>query len=275
MRIKYISFLKFLCILTFLLLSSWLLTSNPSAQEKTAQESPCLTCHPDFKKPAKSVHAAMGMGCETCHMKVQGKEHPQDKGSVKLTQDMPELCYGCHDQSKFNGKVIHAPVAGGMCTSCHNPHKSDSEKLLVSNMPGLCYTCHDKAKFTRKNVHAAIPAVGCTMCHAPHASAYESLLSGSVNNVCKSCHVNKTTGVHIVALPGGKIHPISGIDPSTVKKWVKVPDPKNPKFEIDVPDPKNPGKEITCVSCHDPHSSDFRKLFVQDRICKKCHKSYY
>jgi len=270
MRIKYLSVIKFLSILTFLLLASWLLTSDPCAQEKSAQESPCLTCHLDFKKPAKSVHAAMGMGCETCHMKVQGKEHPQDKGSVVLTSNTPDLCYNCHDQSKFKGNVIHAPVAGGMCTSCHNPHKSDSEKLLVSNMPELCYMCHDKAKFTKKNVHAAIPAVGCTMCHSPHVSPNKSLLSGTIYDVCKSCHVNKATGAHIVALPGGKTHPIRGMpDPSTVK-WIKVPDPKRPDREIEVPDPKSP--ELTCVSCHDPHSSDFRKLFPQDRICKKCHK---
>ena len=47
-----------------------------------AEESPCLGCHADFKKPAKSTHAALGMGCQSCHKAVEGKSHPDQKGSM-------------------------------------------------------------------------------------------------------------------------------------------------------------------------------------------------
>jgi len=283
----------------------------------SAEENQCITCHAKFKERAKSVHAALGIGCQACHKQVEGKSHPDQKGSVVLTQKMAELCYTCHDESKFKGKSVHQPVSGGMCTGCHNPHQSDFPKLLVRDVPGLCYnchkesnfkgqsghtavgmctgchnphssnsdkilkadqpelcyTCHDKANFTKKYVHAIIPAGGCTSCHSPHISKYPALLLNDINDLCLTCHVNKD-GRHVVALPGNRIHPIAGIpDPSTTKMIQEI-DPKNPKMSKMIPDPKNPGKIMNCGSCHDPHSSDYRRLFPTSRICGKCHKNY-
>jgi predicted CXXCH cytochrome family protein len=218
-----------------------------------SQESPCLICHGQFKRPAKAVHAALGMGCETCHQAVEGMKHPQQKGSIKLMQDMPGLCHGCHEESKFKGKVIHSPVAGGMCTGCHNPHQSEFNKILLSDQPDLCYNCHDKADFTKKNVHMAVLG-GCGSCHSPHASqSHALLLQPSINGLCLQCHPNIPQRPHAVARWGGG-HPLRG---------------KN--------DPVRKGKEFSCISCHDPHSSDSVRLFRYKAdsgigICKYCHK---
>lgn len=235
------------CLLTaiafFLLVFSLL-----SLQAVSAEESPCLMCHDQFKKPAKTVHAALGMGCETCHKAAEGKSHPGDKGSMKLTQDVPGLCFGCHDQSKFKGKSVHSPVAGGMCTSCHNPHQSETAKLLLSDQPDLCYNCHDKKEFTKKNVHAAV-MMGCTSCHSAHAADNPKLLQKGINALCASCHAKEASGKHVMAIPGKGFHPIKGR-----------------------PDPSDPSKEMSCASCHVPHSSDFEKLFPNDDVCGKCHK---
>ncbi len=261
---------KFLSILIFTVLFSWLL----AVRAPLAQENPCLVCHVVFKQPAKTVHAPLGMGCEACHTKVQGKEHPQDKESIILTQKMPELCFNCHDQSKFKAEVVHMPMGAGVCTNCHNPHQSDFGKLLVCSMPDICYTCHDKAKFNKKNIHAAIPVAGCTICHAPHVSKNKYLLSGPINPSCLTCHVGKSKGSHVISIPGGKFHPLSGVVDRSTIKWVMAPDPLDPNRQIPMPDPNQPGKEMSCISCHDPHSSDFRKLFPQARICRKCHEKY-
>ena len=237
-----------------------------------AEENPCLVCHVSFKQALKNVHNPVNMGCDACHVRAEGKEHPRDKDSMKLTQEMPHLCYVCHEESKFKGKVVHSPVAGGMCTSCHDAHQSNVPKILKKASPELCYMCHDKGKFTKKFVHSAIPSVGCGTCHAPHVSNNPSLLASDINELCLSCHVAKAKGTHVVALPGGKRHPIKGvIDPST-RKMIKVQDPKKPGREIEGPDPNVPGKELTCVSCHDPHSADFKSLLTAQRICLKCHK---
>ncbi len=267
-KIKILNLLALLVVLSFL----FIIAGPFAIQTYSAQESPCLGCHSDLKKPTKSVHATMAMGCETCHKPVEGKSHPDQKGSMKLTQDVPGLCYNCHDQSKFTkGKSGHTVV--GMCTGCHNPHASNSDKLLKADQPELCYACHEKSKFAKKHVHSIIAAGGCTSCHTPHISNNHALLlSNDINELCKTCHAGKD-GRHIVAIPGKRIHPITGKDPSTLT-MIKVPDPARPGKEMEVPDPKNPGKDITCTTCHDPHSSDFANLFPQKNMCAKCHKYY-
>jgi len=235
-----------------------------------SEESACLTCHSALKV-AKNLHVPLTMGCEACHKTVAGKSHPE-KGSIILTQSLPGLCYGCHQESKFKGSTIHKPVAGGMCIACHNPHSSNSKKLLISELPDVCYTCHDKGNFTKKHLHKVINLIGCVTCHNPHVSNNPSLLTNPINDVCINCHKKQGSGQHIVSLPRGKVHPIKDVIDISTLKMIKTPDPKNPKLNIEMPDPKVPGKQLSCASCHNPHSSDYPKLFQVQRICLKCHK---
>jgi predicted CXXCH cytochrome family protein len=255
----------------FFLIFFLVISGSQNILNASAEENPCLKCHVKLQQPAKHVHAVLN-GCEVCHTKEEGKNHPDDKKSIKLTQNMPNLCYNCHEASKFKGTTVHAPVMGGMCTSCHDPHQSDNPKILKEPIPEVCYTCHDKAKFTRKYVHKVINVIGCGTCHNPHASNNPALLPSSKTDICISCHKSQASGTHVVSIPGKRFHPIKGVkDPSTLK-WIQAPDPKNPKRMIEIPDPNVPGEELTCVSCHDPHSSDYHKLFTAERICLKCHK---
>ena len=41
-----------------------------------------------------------------------------------------EICFMCHDQAAFSKKTVHPPVAAMMCTSCHNPHSSNQQRML-------------------------------------------------------------------------------------------------------------------------------------------------
>jgi len=244
----------------------FLLINNSFSQEAN----PCIACHANLKE-AKFIHNPLAMGCEACHKSMPGKNHPE-KGSIILVQTMPGLCYNCHDETKLKGKTIHSPVSKGMCTGCHNPHSSNNENLLKFTNKELCFSCHDKNKFEKKYTHKVINVIGCSTCHNPHASNNPSLLPNPINDLCTTCHKAQSSGIHIVALPGGKIHPIKDIKDISTLKIIKVPDPVNPKRQIEMPDPKVPGKDLSCVSCHNPHSSDYSKLFPVQRICLKCHK---
>ena len=82
-----------------------------------------------------------------------------------------------------------------------------------------------------------IPSITAGTQHNPHASDKPYLLSLSINDSCIGCHKAQETGRHIVSLPARSIHPVKG-----------------------VPNPRNPREEISCASCHDPHSSNFPKL---------------
>jgi predicted CXXCH cytochrome family protein len=226
-----------------------LLSPGMSAHQVFAdQNSPCLTCHQEYSKPSKYDHGALSIGCNTCHVPVEGKKHPEQKNSISLLKDMPLLCYNCHKKAKFQAKYVHLPTAQGNCTCCHNPHRSRLNNLLVSERPDLCYKCHDRTNFTKKNIHPVIIGRRCD-CHNPHASEYPYFLETTINELCVSCHKAEETGRHVVSLQRGRIHPVG-----------RVPEPRNPK------------KLISCTTCHDPHSSNFSKLFQKKKMCHYCHR---
>jgi len=201
----------------------------------SAEENPCLSCHVKLKEPAYSVHPALSMGCEVCHKAVEGKNHPDQKDSIKLVRDMPGLCYNCHNESKFKGKSIHAPVAGGMCTSCHDPHMSNFKKILKTERPGLCYTCHDESKFKGQDVHAPVVNGMCTSCHNPHASNNSKILVNEPPDLCYMCHDKA----------------------NFTKKYVHLAI-----------------TSVGCLTCHSPHISKYPSLLPKpiNDVCIVCHK---
>jgi predicted CXXCH cytochrome family protein len=203
----------------------------------------CYDCHDKSMFSKKEVHPALGMGCTSCH-----NPH-SSKNSKLLISEPPDLCYNCHDKTKFDGKTVHPPVMGGMCTGCHSPHSSDTGKLLLSKPPALCFNCHDKTTFEKRKQHMPVASGLCLTCHSPHVSANLALLVKPMFDLCISCHKTQASGTHVLAGLRGS-HPI----------------------KQGTPDPSRQGRDMGCSSCHNPHGSDFDKLFYQQGICKKCHK---
>lgn len=225
-----------------------------------AAEIDCLKCHRGLSRQ-KVVHAAMQMGCVTCHGAVDAAVVPHritGKVAKGLTSEQGELCLTCHDKAKFAKKVVHAPLGMG-CTTCHNPHASANAKLLTAAVPALCTDCHAKDGFTGKVVHAPVGGGMCMGCHDPHSAEQSALLPGPVIALCMECHGDIKKKPHLVAGFGGAGHPLG--------------DEKRP---APVADPLRQGKPFSCVSCHEPHRSDFRRLSRIDPgsgmgMCQKCH----
>ena len=82
------------------------------------------------------------------------------------------VCYQCHDR-KDGKKLIHGPLGGGDCTTCHDPHGDMYPALTVAKAEGLCVACHDQAS-SEKHMRES-KAVGCVTCHEPHSSGKEFL----------------------------------------------------------------------------------------------------
>ena len=210
----------------------------------------CLACHAVFKD-LKVRHAALDMGCGSCH----DKPHANKKAELSLTAEVPDLCYSCHDKALFAKKYQHTPVAAGMCLSCHNPHGSRVPKLLVSQIPDLCYSCHDRSAFSKKTVHAPVKDGQCTFCHAPHASDQPFNLTQPVFGLCTTCHDRQASGRHVTMA-------VSPLDEHPVRSRT---------------DPARPSRELSCISCHTPHASGAKRLFVNDlasieSLCLHCHR---
>ncbi len=232
----------------------------------SAQPDICYGCHDISIFSKKNVHAALMMGCTTCH-----NPHSTDAQKL-LVAELPDLCFNCHDKKKFDGKTIHPPVMGGMCTSCHNPHSSNNAKLLISEAPDLCFNCHDKAIFSKKNVHAPVAGGMCLSCHAPHATAEMALLPKRPMAVCLDCHPDIPKQLHVVAGTG---HPLGSLQKADGKDE-KAKGKRKGKGPLK--DPAREGKEFYCGSCHNPHSSDSKRLLrykaaTPFELCINCHKN--
>ncbi|MCI0522492.1 MAG: hypothetical protein L0Y37_02455 [Bacteroidales bacterium] len=97
--------------------------------------------------------------CFSCH---------DEKLKSDLIMPQPDLCYACHSDYSTEYKYIHGPVAGGYCTTCHNPHMSKNKKLLVRTGQPLCLECHEAQAVFENSAHGKIADNECISCHNPH-----------------------------------------------------------------------------------------------------------
>lgn len=99
-----------------------------------------------------------------------------------------------------------------------------------------CTHCH--TQMTAKKVKHAAVEMGCTNCHAEHGqnTGNPFRLTQKLNDLCFQCH-----------------------DPVAMRletgHWIQGHPVSRPQ------DPLYPEKAFTCVSCHNPHSSNQEKLF--------------
>ena len=189
---------------------------------KQESEEFCFTCHQDIEEKmekGRSRHAGVFLKrqCGTCH-----QPHYSAYDNLLISKE-EDLCLSCHGKQKettnttsksakdiaaeLKKTFVHAPVAKGECSVCHDPHGSKYQQLLTGPYPdtfyapfdpeiyGLCFKCHDQSLLTEKTtdkatnfrngnqnlhyLHAAISRKGrtCETCHQPHASDGPKLIS--------------------------------------------------------------------------------------------------
>jgi predicted CXXCH cytochrome family protein len=215
-----------------------------------------------------SRHAALDMGCDTCHLTHKTGPEPTIDNKFHLTKATPALCVDCHDpkdadlqkahnnqpfgtancvechdphqsdQPKLMAKFEHAPFQAGGCDTCHAPAKDGKVVLTQPDVKSLCVTCHDdKAKLID---NAKVPHPGaagdCTDCHSPHASNQPGLPKTDSVSICLGCHTD-------VADEG------------------KKPVHHQPVFGLG------------CATCHTPHGGDNDHLLraTGNALCLECH----
>ncbi len=98
-------------------------------------ESNCLECHAEYAAGDR-VHPAVTAGCSSCHV----VELRGDTPRVVLKRVEGGVCRQCHPAQKF--ERVHLPYALGLCTRCHDPHKSQNPMLLRRTVNELCLECH-------------------------------------------------------------------------------------------------------------------------------------
>lgn len=187
------------------------------------------------------LHPALEDGCEGCHTVEDG---------VLGTMPLKEACYSCHDNFEEAGGDrekwhVHAPVADGECTSCHEPHFSTRLKLLKKDR--ICFECHDPFP-EEGTLHRLVKDGECTACHSPHAGPAPKQLRRAGNSLCLGCHETPHTQHRSAEVKGS---------------MTAIP----PDFPVEK-------GELSCLGCHRPHQSPERRLLrmKQGEMCQTCHK---
>lgn len=250
----------------------------------------CATCHdPHDSESAKlirpSAHPPFASGmCDVCHQAAQ-------QGKVVLNEEGKfPLCYECHEEVQKRVETAKQPhpafVVTDTCTTCHNPHASSYGPLLRSSQADVCGACHEPWKGEVR--HGPYARGQCANCHEPHGGERAKLLRAEANTLCTGCHKNGAAGVKVdretavVTLPWNRTLPLKeydeaikiGLDANGEAGHPVVHHPISGRnTRVKNPDQVPP---ITCLSCHQPHSSTLAKLMPEGlespfELCDRCH----
>lgn len=149
----------------------------------------CLRCH---EKTARtlwkgSTHESRNVACTDCHSTM----HAYSERGALAKPTVMQTCGNCHKQKVAQlTRFSHMPIVDGKleCSSCHNPHGSPNEKLLVaSSVNETCFSCHAEKRGPFLYEHAPV-VENCANCHEPHGTNKEKLLKVSRPRLCQQCH---------------------------------------------------------------------------------------
>ena len=157
-----------------------------------AKENLCLDCHTKGLNVSEkgSRHAALDMGCDTCHVTHKTGDSQDREFKFHLTKAIPALCVDCHDVKDSDLAKAHQnqPFENADCLTCHDPHQSDSPKLMQAF------------------VHPPFGDKQCDLCHQPAKDGKVVLTQASAKDLCVTCHADKAKQIDNAKVqhPGAK-----------------------------------------------------------------------
>jgi predicted CXXCH cytochrome family protein len=236
---------------------------------RAAKTELCKTCHEFNSNEMKASHKGLpltGKGCTTCHdphstagsnskLMLSVLHAPYEEGECSACHEetgappvSSSVCMDCHgDGDEFaavhsGGKSKSEAAQTILCLDCHSPHAGYEVMLKRSGQEETCLQCHDRSEFGKTYVHGALE-LGCTTCHDVHNSNFGDFAGEKLNALCAECHEKAMEHAH----PIGDEY----LDPRT-------------------------DEPLTCLSCHESHSSDHDKILVFDQrrdLCIQCHST--
>lgn len=237
----------------------------------TRDENLCLSCHKigvDVPKEG-SRHAALDMGCDTCHVTHKNGERGKLEFAAHLKKTVPALCLDCHDakdealakahqgqpfgtanclqchnphqsaKPKLMQTFLHAPFDGKMCESCHQPAKDGKVVLVNADSRALCLTCHEEQGKAIESAKVQHPGAAgeCIACHNPHGGKSPGFVQPDPVSACAACHSDQSE-----QMKKAHLH-----QPASVQG---------------------------CATCHEPHGGANEHLLraaSPNKLCLECH----
>lgn len=131
----------------------------------------CLQCHTaqvtDFRLPFRHRVLEGQIDCQDCH-------NPHAAFDQTDWNGLNGVCLECHVEMEGPFVYEHEGVASEDCVTCHRPHGSNHDKLLITESNSMCLQCHFEQGFNAGN--------NWTMGGMPHGG----LLTGEAR--CYDCH---------------------------------------------------------------------------------------
>ncbi len=272
-------------LLTCFIISSFFVFQADAQNEKPTNTCSTTECHGNLVSQ-DVIHPAARKKCDNCHQ-ANGQTHPQkDVKGFTLSQEVPNLCYKCHDENNTMANV-HMPVKNGKCLDCHTPHSSPESYLLKKYPEGeLCLSCHNKLESAQKqHKHEPVVKGECVKCHDPHQSDNNRMLVETSPNLCLKCH-----NVQAEQMKKPNVHPpfqnnclnCHAQHSSTEEKLLNLTT-KNLCFYCHTDMQKKVEQattvhgalndKLSCLNCHNPHASDQKMFLVNNTkdLCLSCH----
>ena len=144
--------------------AAFLLAPSAASAQRSFKQRDCLECHKKEAARfdgMKSLHTAVKQRkCEECHLRhgVVPKLVLKEQGNALCFTCHKKESIG------LDKTFVHAVLRGGACSVCHDPHGSNAEHMLKVGGAEACFECHDQKAFQRKVVHAPVKD-GCGACH--------------------------------------------------------------------------------------------------------------
>ena len=231
----------------------------------------CLECHTQGLNVPKdgSRHAALDMGCDTCHAPHKVGEKGVMEYDYHLTKAVPALCVDCHDPTSADLQKAHQgqPFGTANCVQCHNPHQSSQPHLMqtFTHVPfasGSCDTCHAAPKDGKVVLTNSDTKALCVTCHSEQAEKIEKakVPHPGAQGECIACH-----NPHAGATPGF-------IQPNPVKACLACHSDQEEQFKK--AHLHQPAFQQGCATCHEPHGGDNLHLMrakTVNSLCLECH----
>jgi len=156
-----------------------------------ADQTGCLNCHEAHASRQKKLldvpEAAL---CGRCHRDTVERQ-------ARLAAREQEERAATSKSRSEKGALTHQPVQEGSCSTCHQPHASDSAFLMrqASIVEG-CGSCHDWLKHNSHPMGEKVidarnrnRSVDCLSCHRSHGTGYRYMITfPTPTELCVQCH---------------------------------------------------------------------------------------
>ncbi len=149
----------------------------------------CMQCHQDGSRLywQGDQHESSDVGCVSCHTVMEAKS----PSALLKAANEQDVCATCHANvtAKMKRASRHPVTEGNLsCSSCHNPHGSAGQSMLVKGgISETCFGCHQDKRGPFIWEHPPVRE-NCLTCHEPHGSNNRNLLTTLSSTLCVSCH---------------------------------------------------------------------------------------